>query len=450
MITLGMAATLAGSIMAAPAGAGPFDGIGGGNYGNPITTDPGPNGATWSPTSVDLGTLEAGDTRTAKVTLISPTNTTVNTSLSTDATCRVERITSYKTKWVQVGSGPLASWESVEVVDQSATGNAAVAVQAQQRVEVEIRATGLDNGVHAGILAVFGATWRVKVPVQVTVYGSTHQLYRFNGSAFVRIPGSLRQIGVGSYVWGVNDRDEVFRYNSDTGLFARFPNSPNLRQIVVGGNGSVWGLTRDGEIYHLNKESDPWYFEAIPGRLTQIAIGGTGIYETVWGLNAAGEVYRFNTNTRRFEGPLGRYAQIAAGAYGDAWVLGEINASAGDMNLGLPGRAIYKWGNGFQPVPGSLAQIALGSDGAIWGLDPLGAIFRWDKPLDEFVPVPGRLAQIALGSGRTVWGLTGLGEIYTYNVNTQRFKQVAGQLSRIAVRDTGDVWGIKDLAVPAK
>jgi hypothetical protein len=83
-----------------------------------------------------------------------------------------------------------------------------------------------------------------------------------DSGTFVQVPGLLKQIAVGSFsVWGVNSRNGIFRFNSNT-----------------------------------------QQFEQVPGVLAQIAVGGGSLGEDdeVWGVNPSGEVYRFDRQISRF------------------------------------------------------------------------------------------------------------------------------------------------------
>jgi virginiamycin B lyase len=96
----------------------------------------------------------------------------------------------------------------------------------------------------------------------------------------------------------------------------------------------------------------------------------------------------------------------------------------------------------FEQVSGSLSQISVGADGAVWGLDSSQNIFTWDSSTSQFVQIPGALAQIAVGNANAVWGLNGGGYIYRWDASTQSWTSIPGQLTQIAVGADGDVWGL--------
>ncbi|HEX3684279.1 MAG TPA: tectonin domain-containing protein [Bryobacteraceae bacterium] len=96
----------------------------------------------------------------------------------------------------------------------------------------------------------------------------------------------------------------------------------------------------------------------------------------------------------------------------------------------------------FEQVPGSLSQISVGADGAVWGLDSNQNIFTYDPGAGQFVQVPGALTQIAVGNANAVWGLNAQGLIFRWDPNTQDWTYIPGFLKQIAVGADGDVWGL--------
>jgi tectonin-like protein len=129
---------------------------------------------------------------------------------------------------------------------------------------------------------------------------SVHHIHRCQchtdspDSTFQQVPGSLAQIAVGfdvvdcEEVWGVNDANQVYRFNQRTGRFDQVPGS--LRSIAVGPDG-VWGLNQAGEIYRFNKAKGA--FDQVPGSLAKIALSPDSQGFGVWGINRLLEIFRF-------------------------------------------------------------------------------------------------------------------------------------------------------------
>lgn len=98
----------------------------------------------------------------------------------------------------------------------------------------------------------------------------------------------------------------------------------------------------------------------------------------------------------------------------------------------------------FVQVPGSLSQISVGADGAVWGIDPQHNIFDWDSSTSQFVQTPGQLTQIAVGNANAVWGLNAQELIFRWDAARQTWDYIPGALKQIAVGGDGDVWGVND------
>jgi hypothetical protein len=77
-------------------------------------------------------------------------------------------------------------------------------------------------------------------------------------------------------------------------------------------------------------------------------------------------------------------------------------------------QTIYYWNGaaGWTQVPGSLASIAAGGDGEVWGLDNLHHVYRWNGA--GFTRMPGTLLTIAVGSGQ-VWGVDSQNKVWRWN-----------------------------------
>lgn len=307
-------------------------------------------------------------------------------------------------------------------------------------------------------------------------FADTLNIYRFNGSRFVQVPGSLTQIAVGadgrgvgsavlvpdSAVWGINEHKGIFRFNPSNRLFEKMPGT--LEQIAVGSSFHIWGVNVRQEIYRF----DGSQFVQIPGSLRQIAVGADG---AVWGLNAADEIYNWSPTTRQFEQIPGKLQTIAVGSRDVVWGLSRGNYT-GDGSL-FQTHKIWQLNSTTQlfeqrlPTPGwgipaeSLSVIAVGPDGVVFGIRPGQEILTFDparvKPPTPGLPysgesgwadVPGLLETISVGSRAHVWGINANKQIYKFNLSTRRFDNIPGRLTQIAVGASGATWGISRV-VPA-
>ena len=63
------------------------------------------------------------------------------------------------------------------------------------------------------------------------------------------VPGKLVSIAVGGGVWGLSDKDDIFRLSGDRKVWTQIPGK--LRQITVGADGGVMGVTAKGNVFSL-------------------------------------------------------------------------------------------------------------------------------------------------------------------------------------------------------
>lgn len=96
----------------------------------------------------------------------------------------------------------------------------------------------------------------------------------------------------------------------------------------------------------------------------------------------------------------------------------------------------------FNSVPGTLSQISLGADGAVWGLNAGGQIYARDAAAQTWTYVPGTLAHLFVGSSSAVWGINAGGQIYQWNASAQTWNWIPGTLVELSVGADGDVWGL--------
>jgi hypothetical protein len=86
-----------------------------------------------------------------------------------------------------------------------------------------------------------------------------------------------------------------------------------------------------------------------------------------------------------------------------------------------------------------LSRIGVGFDGTLWALTGVGAIYQY-APGQGWNAIPGSLAQVIVGNSSAVWGLNSGN--YTYHYVNGSFQYVPGNLTQMAVGADGDTWGI--------
>lgn len=316
-----------------------------------------------------------------------------------------------------------------------------------------------------------GALTQIAVGADGSVWGinSSQQIYTWDATSqsWTNIPGSLTKIAVGSSnaVWGLNESGQIYDYVA--GVWLTIPGT--LSQIAVGVDGDVWGLNSQSSVYHYDATSAS--FKQVSGALSQIAVGSAG---SVYGINSAGSVVWYNPGTGQFEFlPLGALSTIAVGADGTIgginngviygytqgdWVTFSAPFAVANAALGT-GTSIYALdasGNIYfadvqagmwVQIPGTLTSIAVGGNGAVWGINGFQQIFQLQnaamRGYQTLTSVPGTVSQISVGVDGSVWALSG-NTVEIFNTLTQTFQPVGGAppLVQLSAGSSGDVWGV--------
>ena len=213
---------------------------------------------------------------------------------------------------------------------------------------------------------------------QVWSLNAQEEIYHLVNGTFQRQAGALKHLAVGpdGEIWGINQAQEIYCtlwfWSSNNpeyydrcainGTFSSIPGS--LTSLTIGNWQQVWGLNARNEIYRFNHRTNR--FEQIPGELKTIAAGP----DEVWGVNSQNQIYRFNWSTERFEQVQGSLKTITVGFNNEIW------------GLNSQGR-IFRYdrvNRRFEGAPGLLEQIVVGGRNEVWGVNQAGRIFRLRRP----------------------------------------------------------------------
>lgn len=294
---------------------------------------------------------------------------------------------------------------------------------------------------------------------------------------FVKVPGNLAQISVASAAdaWGCNLKTAVFQCNSGVGCqqapWVRMPGK--LTQISAGSAGNVWGANSIGSIYQFT--GGAWKLKLDYSTLNTQTIGGRSVGGfvsaasdgTVFALIAVETqpapppspavftnlVYNLSHGKVKLVSTYDNFGQIAVGSASNVWALGPA-VFGGCSLLKFTGKGSFPW-QFILPDQLLLVQISASGD-AVWGLDQNGNI--WEFPGDLTKPwtqIHGNLAQIAVGSNTNVWGLDGPQggtnhNIYQFSGNkTTGMQQITGAslggatgFEQISVAPDGTTWAL--------
>lgn len=215
---------------------------------------------------------------------------------------------------------------------------------------------------------------------------------------WVQVTGTLKQVAVGSaaHIWGVQfPGNAIYRFTGNT--WEQIPEA--AVQIDTASDGTTYCIDASNVLFR--RESDKWV-EAGRG----IKHVGVGSADHVWAVSTAGKALR-RVNGQFQEVGNTTLLSLSVGVDGAVW---GVN-SAGN---------IYRFnGRDFEQIKGTLHQISVGSANAVWGVQTGGLVWRYttttrnpdDAPFDE---VKGqKLGQVSVGADGLVWGTNG-GAIYYY------------------------------------
>ena len=123
----------------------------------------------------------------------------------------------------------------------------------------------------------------------------------------------------------------------------------------------------------------------------------------------------------------GSLAQVSVGSATQMW---GVQAN----------QQIWRWnGSGWTQIPGYLVCVSVGSDATVWGVNANQQIYRRDG--DDWTLIPGTLVQISVGSATNVWGVNASDRVYRWNGSD--WDQVADGLMYVSAAADGSVWGVK-------
>lgn len=262
--------------------------------------------------------------------------------------------------------------------------------------------------------------------------GVANKIGRISEIAFEslqQVPGALTQVSIGAdgSVWGINQFQQTYTYNTATGSWTEIAGT--LKTISAGNTNAVWGLNYANQIYHYDAATKAWV--NVPGELNQIAVGGDG---SVWGINYLGNIYFYNgSGWSQVTGTLSTNpGSIAVGSAGAVYGLN----SNGGIYWYNPGTGLFQWLKGTV----GFTQIAVGIDGDLWGIQN-GTVYHYDV-LHGTGVATGSYTQVVVGSGASVFALNASGDVFQWDATSQAWVQIPGILSDISVGANGTVWGV--------
>jgi pathogenesis-related protein 1 len=224
-------------------------------------------------------------------------------------------------------------------------------------------------------------------------------------------------------VWGVNDQNEVFRWNLSQSKFVRMPGI-SLKQVSVGTEGEVFGVDPDDNAYRWNG----LLWEQLQGeKLRQLSVN---LHEA-WGVNASDDLFRWSGSAweNLYDGSstLTYIAYVSLGVDGSKWAILHLPSSAGIPDTYTWISAIIpEWLEGHQqPVESRLPLLPNESLDSIdghpkriwvvdgnhgWAINDNAQLFQWSGGGWQ-QPFDGNYVDVAEGVNGQLWRLTSDGRI---------------------------------------
>ena len=139
----------------------------------------------------------------------------------------------------------------------------------------------------------------------------------------------------------------------------------------------------------------------------------------MWEINAEQQIYRHDPESGGWDYIPGALLKIAVGDDGAVW--GVKDGNAGYQFIAKP--QMWTW------VPGTLLQVAVGSSNSVWGVNPEGAAYHFNPQTRTWQYAPG---------------VTTSGQIFEFDAETGTWAQMQGSLDQVVVGADAAVWGLKD------
>jgi hypothetical protein len=188
-------------------------------------------------------------------------------------------------------------------------------------------------------------------------------------------------------VWGINDHNEVFRYNPFQDTFERMPGT--LKQVSVGIDGEVWGVGPNDDPFRWT--GSQW--QPIQGKLQQLSVRNA---KEAWGVNAANDLFQWNGSAWEQTGFKTRF--VSAGVDGTVW------------GLSLPPSVIQTidtWFKSQTLIPQAALdrpfnQISVTDLNRVWAIDDNGGPFRGGDGI-QWTPIYMPLIDVAEAANGELW-----------------------------------------------
>ncbi len=259
-----------------------------------------------------------------------------------------------------------------------------------------------------------------------------------------------KDIGAGSdgSVWAVLNDGGLAQWDAKNGRFKESV-SVDAERVGVDPLGRPWFVTTGGRPARL----DPEGVASLPGQalnmVVDLAVGPDG---EVYASGPGGELLRWSADGQDWtlvKAPAA--AAVAVGPGGRPWVAspdGVIQASDLFDTVTAPSHGIEKavittGGYNWQVLRGSVLDLGIGADGAVWAVGLDNSVWRWSQgAFNGWSRVGGRLARVAVAPDGTPWGVDPDGGLLWYNGAVWKTfaAKGLGPVRDVALGPDGQLW----------
>jgi hypothetical protein len=333
---------------------------------------------------------------------------------------------------------------------------------------VTLCAAATPSSVHASVwIDAQGGGQHLDVAADGTVYtlAADGQVFRYGGlpGSWQRVPVHTLQafaVGGGDAMWGIDTEGLVWRF--DHSVQDWIGTGGRGVALDVDPQGNAWVVAADQTIWRWDVPANG--FLPVTGQLQDIAIGADG---TVWGLDALGRSWKHVLGDWSHMGGNGQ--RIAVDAHGQAWLTaadGSVkrfdDAAGGFLAVATPGFqevAVAPDGTIFGVVTGGSSiqhsstewvdmggrwiDIDVDAHNVPWVVDPTGALFRFGGQAGSWHREPApKLLDLAIGTEGSIWGAEPAGHLSYFDTDLGDWIGLGGHGVRIVVDEQDVPWAV--------
>lgn len=204
------------------------------------------------------------------------------------------------------------------------------------------------------------------------------------GQNWQAMPGRAKDIGAGAdgSVWIIGENQSPYKWN-DAG-YAWEQASGQAARIAVLPDGTPVIVNQKQEIFRLRGQN----WQQLPGRAKDIGAGADG---SIWIIGTNDSPYQWNENG---------YAWVEAGGSG---IRISVLPDGVPVILNAKEEVFRLRGQNWQQLPGRARDIAAGADGSIWIIGENGSPYFWNESGYAWEQKQGTGVQLAIAGPGIPW-----------------------------------------------